>query len=168
MTEPRAPAGICLAAGASTRMGSPKPLLGFGGRTALELVTDALIHGGCDPVVLVLGAAADEILAGSDVPLGVRVCVNERWPEGRSGSLLAGIRATPDAPAWVVLPVDHPLATSADVAALIGAWREGRPPVARVVREGRGGHPVLLDAALGADGIGLIDQAEIVIAVEHN
>jgi CTP:molybdopterin cytidylyltransferase MocA len=136
-------------------MGSPKALLAFGDETAAGLALHALAEGGCAPVALVLGAAAAEVRAGVAIPANAEVVVNERWEQGRSGSLQAGIRALFDAPAWVVLPVDHPLVTSMDVRALVGAWRESRAPVVRLVREGRGGHPVLLDAGLRGELLGL-------------
>jgi nicotine blue oxidoreductase len=132
-------------------MGRPKALLPFGDETAAGLALRALTEGGCAPVVLVLGAAADEVRAGLAIPDGVRVVSNERWEEGRSGSLQEAVRAVPDAPAWVLLPVDHPLVTAEDVAALVRGWREARSPVVRAVRDGRGGHPVLLDARLRDD-----------------
>ena len=141
-------AGICLAAGASTRMGSPKALLRFGDETALARGISTLRQGGCDPVVVVLGAAADEIRLAVPVDAAVRIVVNERWELGRSGSIQAGIRAAPDADAYVILPVDHPLATAGDVAALVAAFEDSRPPLVRPVHGGRGGHPILLSAAL--------------------
>jgi CTP:molybdopterin cytidylyltransferase MocA len=140
-------AGICLAAGASTRMGSPKALLDFGGRTAVEIAVANLRRGGCGSVFVVVGAEAERIRAA--VPAGVTVVANEGWRKGRTGSVRTGIDAAGDAPAFVLLPVDHPLVVPDDVAALLEAWRAGgRPPVVRTVREGRGGHPILIDAAL--------------------
>lgn len=153
-----APAGLCLAAGASSRMGRPKALLPFGDRTALGLCLAALRDGGCDPVVAVLGAAAAEIRAAVRPPAGTRLVDHPGWARGRTGSLKAALAAAPAAPAFVILPVDHPLATAADVAALIAAWREGRPPVVRPVREGSGGHPILIDAALRGEVLALGDD----------
>jgi nicotine blue oxidoreductase len=140
-------------------MGEPKPLLRFGDATALDLAVAALAEGGCDPVVAVLGARAEELLDRVAPP--ARAVVHPGWESGRSGSLLAGLRATRDAPAWIVLPVDHPLVLPADVRALASAWRASRPPVVRVVRDGRGGHPVLLDAALAEEVLALGDDAPL-------
>jgi molybdenum cofactor cytidylyltransferase len=139
------PAGVCLAAGASSRMGEHKALLPFGDRTALALAVQNLLAGGCAPVIVVLGADADR--AAAEVPdhPDVRVVVNSRWEAGRTGGLKLGIEAAQisGATAFVVLPVDHPLVTRRDVSALVTAWRTSGATVVRCVHEGRGGHPVL-------------------------
>ena len=152
------PAGICLAAGASSRMGSPKALVSLAGRTAVWRALTALREGGCDPVVLVLGASADEVRAAGNIPEGIRVVVHDGWATGRSGSLKAGVAACHGAPAFVILPVDHLLVAAADVAALVRAWRQDRPPLVRPLRDGRGGHPVLFDAALTESLLSLGDD----------
>jgi CTP:molybdopterin cytidylyltransferase MocA len=139
-------------------MGGPKALLRLGGSTALERVVRALAAGGCEPVVAVLGAGVEEILRKATIPVGVEVTVHDGWERGRTGSLKAGIRAAPDSPAWVVFPVDHPLATADDVRSLVEAWRGPRPPVVRPGREGRGGHPILIDASLVGDLLALGDD----------
>lgn len=153
-------AGICLAAGGSTRMGSPKALLDFGGRTALSIAVANLRGGGCDPVVAVVGADADRVRAA--VPEGVTIAVNPDWREGRSGSVRVGIDAATGAGAFVILPVDHPLVVPEDVAAIVAAWRDGRrPPVVRTVREGKGGHPILIDAAVAPEVLALPADAPL-------
>jgi nicotine blue oxidoreductase len=155
-----AAAGICLAAGGSTRMGSPKALLDFGGRTAMEIAVSNLRDGGCDPVVAVIGADAKRVRAA--VPEGVTVAVNPDWREGRSGSVRAGIDAARSAAAFVILPVDHPLVVPEDVAAIVHAWRDGgRPPVVRTVCGGRGGHPILIDAAVVSEVLALPADAPL-------
>jgi len=161
-----APAGLVLAAGASSRMGSPKALLDYGGETGLERVVRALSGGGCAPVVVVLGAGAEEIRPR--VPEVARAVVHESWAAGRTGSLKAGIVAAAGAAAWVVLPVDHPLATAEDVAALVAAWRTARPPLARAVHGGRGGHPVLLDARLREELLALGDDEPLRTVVRRH
>jgi CTP:molybdopterin cytidylyltransferase MocA len=64
-TRPGPVAGILLAAGAGTRYGNPKALVdGW-----LADSVDTLFEGGCDPVLVVLGASARE--AQALVPDGV-------------------------------------------------------------------------------------------------
>ncbi|MCX5878009.1 MAG: NTP transferase domain-containing protein, partial [Deltaproteobacteria bacterium] len=56
-------AGLVLAAGASTRMGTPKQLLPVGTDLLLERVLEQSLHSNLDLVVLVLGFMAKEIRA---------------------------------------------------------------------------------------------------------
>jgi CTP:molybdopterin cytidylyltransferase MocA len=137
-------AGLLLAAGAGTRMGRPKALVvDDDGTSWLARGVEALRAGGCDEVVVVLGAAADE--ARGLVPDDVAVVVAVDWAEGMSASLRAGLKhlEDTDADAALVSLVDLPdvtdavvrrvLATGADPAALIRTTYDGRP-----------GHPVVL------------------------
>jgi CTP:molybdopterin cytidylyltransferase MocA len=153
-----APTGILLAAGASTRMGSPKALREYDGVPAIRRVTGTLLAGGCDRVVVVLGADEESIRPAVPDRPEVTVVVNELWERGRTGSLRAALRATRDAPAWILHPVDHPLVIPEDVRALIAAWVPSETPLVRPVHEGRGGHPILLDAMLREDLLALGDD----------
>ncbi len=96
--------GIVLAAGASTRMGHPKALLPMPDGRPLAAHQAALLRAaGCDPVVIVLGADAERIHAEL---ADESVVENPLWPTGRFSSIQAGIRACPDAEAFLLLPVD--------------------------------------------------------------
>jgi molybdenum cofactor cytidylyltransferase len=82
--------GLVLAAGSSRRMGSPKQLLVVRGKPLLELVVGQVNASNLDQVVVVLGAAADEIQ--SRVDLGrARVLVNPDHAAGMASSLKAGL-----------------------------------------------------------------------------
>ncbi len=85
-------AGFVLAAGAGRRAGGPKALRrAADGRSWLQHSVDVLHAGGCGPVAVVLGAAADEACGTlSSVPAVVTL-VNEGWEEG--DGLLAATRA---------------------------------------------------------------------------
>ena len=85
-------AGLVLAAGAGRRYGSPKALVRLGDRLLVERAADLLAAGGCDPVLVVLGAAADEVLATAALPETV---LNPDWATGMGSSLRAGLAALP-------------------------------------------------------------------------
>jgi molybdenum cofactor cytidylyltransferase len=122
---------VVLAAGRSTRMGTPKLLLALGGRSVLRHVIDHVRGSRCDGIVVVVGEAADRVAAEARGP-GVRIVVNERYREGMGTSLAAGIAAlTPECEAAVVLLGDQPCVTAAVINALIDAHRTtGKPIVA--------------------------------------
>lgn len=132
--------GVLLAAGAGRRYGGPKALAHGGEwlRHALEVLRD----GGCEPVRVVLGAAADEAMALLPDPTPAVVAAD--WADGMSASLRAGLTAVAgtEADAALVHLVDLPdvgAAVVARVAALAGPG-----VVARATYRGRPGHPVLL------------------------
>jgi molybdenum cofactor cytidylyltransferase len=82
-----------LAAGGSSRMGQPKQLLPFQNKTLIEHVVSAATDSLCDPIVLVLGAYSERIIATIHVPARVHIEVNEQWQEGLASSLRAGVQA---------------------------------------------------------------------------
>ncbi len=138
--------GLLLAAGAGTRMGMPKALVRDpGGRPWLETAVGVLRDGGCDRVVVVLGARAEE--ARPLVPVGVEVVVAHEWARGLSASLVAGLthldETLPPAPdAALVLLVDLPDLVPEVVARLLP---DAAPAtLARAAYDGVPGHPVVL------------------------
>ncbi len=141
---------IVLAAGSSRRMGGPKPLLDFDGRTCLSLVLSACLGSRAEETVLVLGADADLVRAaaenGGKLPDSVSVVFNDRHASGQTSTLKAGLESIAgDADGFMILPVDHPLITSDDVDALIE--RIEMKPRGRTIfvacHENSRGHPVL-------------------------
>lgn len=131
---------VVLAAGASTRMGTPKQLLRYEGETLLRRAALAALGAGCRPVVVVTGAhaaRAGEELRGLDV-LEVE---NGLWETGMASSVRAGLGAVEgsDADAVVFVLCDQPHVTSEIIAALIDAHRAtGRRVVAAEYGEGFG------------------------------
>ena len=145
--------GIVLAAGRSSRMGKSKALLDIDGETFLERAIGILLGGGCESVTVVLapgeaaGRPGDLARARGAGPI-------ENPLEGAEqiDSLRLGLEALPDdAEAAIALPVDHPLANAATVAALIRTFRSTRAPIVRPVYRDRPGHPVLFARAVWAE-----------------
>jgi len=152
-------AAIVLAAGASSRFGSPKALALLEGRPILEHVLDAVRTAGIDEIVVVLGHAAQEIEDGIDWLSEHRV----RNPDPRhlSGSLQIGLAAAleiePPVKAVVVVLGDQPRTRPEVIRALISAGRsdDEHPVVIPHYADGGGANPVLLRS----DGFGLVDEA---------
>lgn len=140
--SPRRPVralGLLLAAGAGTRYGGPKALVE--GWAADRVM--ALREGGCDGVVVVLGAQAEA--ARRRVPGDVEVVVAEDWESGMGASLRAGLAAagTSQADVAVVVLVDTPGLTAASVARVLGS-SYGPAALVQAVYDGAPGHPVVL------------------------
>lgn len=133
--------GLLLAAGAGSRMGTPKALVD----DWLVRSVAALREGGCDDVAVVLGAAVEEAaerLSGEE-----RVVVATDWARGMSASLRAGLdalmtTATGESDAALVHLVDLP-DVGADVVGRVA--RLATPDaLARAAYAGKPGHPVLI------------------------
>ena len=162
-------AAVILAAGASTRFGSPKQLARVGDRTMLARVIDTAREANLAPIVVVVpsGIAA----RGDVVPV-----VNARSEEGLSRSLRMGIAVlSPDVGAAVILLGDQPTLSVETIRLVVGAARNDRPVVAARA-DGRLGPPVLLlreafrlaHEATGDEGLRsiLTDHSQLVTPVD--
>lgn len=141
-------AGVLLAAGEGSRLGTPKALVRVAGIPLVERGVSLLREGGAAPVVVVTGAADVDVLGA----IGVH---NPDWRTGMGSSLAAALAAVPaDVAAAVVALVDQPLVGPRAIARLIDAYRGG----ARVVvatYQSRPRNPVLLARSHWADVLAL-------------
>ncbi|MBL1099873.1 nucleotidyltransferase family protein [Streptomyces coffeae] len=145
-------AGVLLAAGGGRRLGGrPKALLRHRGRPLVEHAARALREGGCAPVHIVLGAAAEEVRARAELP-GCVLVDNPDWEGGMGSSLRAGLAslAGTGAAAALVTLVDQPGVGAEAVARLLAAYRSP-DSLAAAEYEGVRGHPVLFGADRWAD-----------------
>ncbi|MGG2459576.1 nucleotidyltransferase family protein [Streptomyces sp. RGM 3693] len=145
-------AGLLLAAGGGRRLGGrPKALLDHRGRPLVEHAARVLRDGGCGPVHIVLGAAAEAVRARAELA-DYGVSVNPDWAQGMGSSLRVGLTALAGsgADAVVVSLVDQPGIGAAAVARVVAAYT-GRDALAAAAYGGERGHPVLFGAERWAD-----------------
>lgn len=140
-------AALVLAAGSSSRMGRPKPLLPLGGRPLVLHAVDAALESGLDRVLVVVGAAAEAVEAVLGDDPRVEPVRNPDHASGQASSLRAGLRAAAtirDCEAVVVLLADQPGVTPDAIRAVVDEFRAGGGPVVQAAYGGRPGHPTLL------------------------
>ncbi len=140
--------GIILAAGRSSRMGRIKQLLDFEGRTMLEQIMNNALESSLNRVIVVLGHAADQIrnVVSFD---RVQVIINDRYDQGISTSLQAGLAGVRDDEAGAVFILgDQPLVGSEVINKLVKAYQQKRAPLVIPFCRGERGNPVLVDRAL--------------------
>jgi CTP:molybdopterin cytidylyltransferase MocA len=132
-------AAVVLAAGASTRFGSPKqrlllsPVLGRVRRAT-----------SIDDIVVVLGA--------HDVKTDARAIHCADWERGPGASLRCGLAELPqDAEAAVVVLADGPALSSQAIDRVVDAWRKGESDVVAASYGGNRGHPVVLGRRIWAN-----------------
>ncbi|MBY8885836.1 nucleotidyltransferase family protein [Streptomyces sp. PTM05] len=141
-------AGLLLAAGAGRRLGGrPKALLEYRGGLLVEHAARVLREGGCDPVHVVLGAAADAVRERATGLGPYRLVDNPEWAEGMGSSLRRGLAslAGSRARAVVVALVDQPGIGPDAVRRVIGEGLGDAPDsaLAAAAYDGKRGHPVL-------------------------
>lgn len=133
-------AGIVLGAGGSRRLGRPKQTLPFGDTTLLGWVVRDAEGSSLDDVVLVVGGAADEALAGVE-PGRARIARNDAYGSGCASSLLAGLDAMAGCDAAMLLLGDMPGVDPTVIDAVRGDWEVHRPWGAVTSYDGEPGHP---------------------------
>jgi len=138
-------AGLILAAGESSRMGTPKATLTYRGRTFLELIVGTLREGGLDRMVVVLGHQAEDIQRQVEIE-PAQVVINPDYRSGQTSSLQVGLRAlmADDLEAVLLCLVDHPAVSGETVRRIVAAFRQCGAPVVVPTYHGRRGHPVLI------------------------
>ncbi|RJR16884.1 MAG: nucleotidyltransferase family protein [Desulfobacteraceae bacterium] len=145
-------AGIVLAAGASSRMGSPKQLLGFGKTTLLGRVLNEALSSELDSVVVVLGYMAEEIAASlEDLASNPRLSVllNKDYEKGLSSSIKAGLAFVErDYDHVMILLADMPFISRSIINRLISNYMVSGLPLGAVNAGGRRSHPVILSRCL--------------------
>jgi CTP:molybdopterin cytidylyltransferase MocA len=111
-----------------------------------------LDEAGYAPIVVVLGHAPDAIRDAIPSDVDVSVVVNERYQDGRSSSIVAGVGAVAAARADAVLigSVDQPRSVGM-LRTLREGWERERPLIAVPSLDHRVGHPPVF-------GAGVIDE----------
>jgi molybdenum cofactor cytidylyltransferase len=103
---------VLLAAGPSSRLGTPKQLLLFRGLPLIRHLALEACASQATRIVIVLGSQSDTIRPLLH-DLRVEVVINEQWNEGMASSLRAGVEAaTRDASAVLLLVCDQPFVTT--------------------------------------------------------
>ena len=136
---------IVLAAGASTRLGQPKQLLPYRGRTLLDASLDTARACSVDQIVVALGGAAPEVRERVDLS-GCALVDNVHHTSGCSSSIVAALDVVdPRADSVVLLLGDQPDVDPASIDALIAL---GDVPIAVCRYDDGRGHPFLFGLAV--------------------
>jgi molybdenum cofactor cytidylyltransferase len=126
MPERRRVAGVLLAAGTSSRMGTNKLLVELDGESVIRRAVRQACDANLDPVIVVLGYQAD-LVAATVKDLDVMPVVNERYHDGINTSVQLGITHVPNqCDAAVVLLADMPRVTTSMIDALVDRYVAGR------------------------------------------
>jgi len=132
--------GILLAAGKGARFGGDKLLSTLPDGQQIALAAARNLQPACDRLLVVL-RPGDMALADLFTAEGFAVVICQDADAGMGHSLAAGVRASPEASAWIVTLADMPYIQSTSHHAVATRLRAGDSLVATKF-QGRRGHPV--------------------------
>ncbi len=136
---------VVLAAGGSSRFGSPKQLHEWQGQPLLRHVVMQVLAAPVQQVIVVLGAYFEEIAPVLD-GLPVTVVRNEDWQKGQSTSMKAGLRASASGTQAALFVLgDQPHLPADLLRQLLDAHRRTLAPIVAPRHQGRRGNPVIFD-----------------------
>lgn len=142
-------AGILLAAGTSSRMGSNKLLFELDGESVIRRAVRRALAGGLSPLVVILGHESDRVWKEiEDLPC--EWGLNPLYREGINTSLKAGVMAVRGfkAKAAMVMLADMPFVTAEMIAAMIARYRQSTAPLVISDYEGVNAPPMVYDQSL--------------------
>src|ERR1700731_915860 len=172
---------VILAAGESSRLGQPKQLVQFQGKTLLRHTIDEATQAGCGPIVVVIGSERNEIsheLKSSDVV----VVENTHWRSGIGTSIRAGVctlidcfdsnskrflhfgrndkdaSTLPFVDALVLLVCDQPFVDRDVIRSLIALRKKTDKPIVASSYAGTVGVPALFDRVCFPELLALADN----------
>jgi len=147
-------AALILAAGAGTRFGMPKALAISDGIRWLDLAVAKCRLAGYDPICVVVGCRAAEVEAACTTTAsdpGVVWARNEPWEQGRTGSIICGLKMLKETSGSIdgvlIFPVDFPFVRGETLTHLGGRFREleeGRHSILLPSHENKRGHPIVV------------------------
>ncbi len=151
---------ILLAAGESSRMGKPKPLLPWFGQSLVEAQIESLIAGGVHRVIVVTGARGSEVEKAIPDSSTVAKVRNSRYMDGKTTSIKAGLKlVSSDCIAILLLAVDQPRPHWV-VRRVIDSHLESNSPVTSPRFEGHGAHPLAFHPDLIPELHGIDEERE--------
>lgn len=136
---------IILAGGESKRMGTPKMILPFMGKTMLGKVIENVTGSAVDSTLVVLGSENEKITSIVESS-PVKYCYNYNYKEGMLSSVICGIRNLPDkTDATLIFQGDQPLIPPIVADMVIEAYLSSDKGIVMPLFRGKRGHPLLID-----------------------
>lgn len=140
---------IILAAGNSSRLGQPKQLLKFKGRTLIRRAAETALETKAETIVVVLGANFEAIKKEIE-DLDCAIVFNEKWNAGMSSSLKVGLERlleiAPGISGAIVSLCDQPLIRKEHFDELIEKFFQTNKPIVSAFYDEQFGVPALFSA----------------------
>ncbi len=164
---------VILAAGESSRLGQPKQLIQFRGKTLVRRIVDAAREAGCSPKVVVIGSDKDKVARELEQTNAV-IVENVNWKNGMGTSIRSAVQhlidIAPNVEAIVLLVCDQPFVDSRAIEQLIALREKTKKAVVASSYAGTLGVPALFDRSCAQELLGLddADGAKSIILSNHD
>lgn len=150
-SQPFSIAVIILAAGRSARLGSPKQLLSYRGKTLLQHTIDTALESQASPILVVLGSGKDAIKKELEQKQ-VFILENSSWESGMASSISCGItnlqELAPESEAAILMVCDQPFVNAKLLNNLITKHKETRQSIVASSYANTLGTPALFHQSL--------------------
>ncbi len=141
---------ILLAAGESSRLGTPKQLLMYKGKNLMQHTIDMTLTLGMDTFI-VLGAYGEKIQNQVNT-FDAKIVENEEWNEGLSSSIRKGLEAVlnsnPDTEAVILLLCDQPFLSAEILKLILEKYQETGLPIVHCHYGEASGPPTLFHRSM--------------------
>ena len=138
--------GIVLAAGLSSRFGSPKTLADIHGNSVITFLLKKVVQTKLSEIIVVLGANKEKIQPSIFKHTMIQIVYNKHYKFGQTSSVQTGLKsASSQSSGFMLLPVDCPFVKVSTVDTLINHFMTLQPPIIIPTFENRKGHPPVIN-----------------------
>jgi molybdenum cofactor cytidylyltransferase len=143
---------LILAAGNSSRLGSPKQLIEFEGQTLIERITETALSIS-EEIVMVLGGNAEHILPKLERFKNiVSIVINPEWQEGMGTSIRLGVEKLAEKSDLIlILLSDQPYISKVLLHNMVQTFASSSKPIVACVYSNTLGVPILFDKSVFPD-----------------
>ena len=156
--QPFSIAAIILAAGRSARLGSPKQLLSYRGKTLLQHSIDTALESMANPILVVLGSGKDTIKKELE-QTQIFILENSSWESGMASSISCGINnlqiIAPEAEAVILMVCDQPFVNAKLLNDLITKHKDSKQSIVASSYADTLGTPALFHKSLFSELLAL-------------
>jgi molybdenum cofactor cytidylyltransferase len=142
-------AAIILAAGGSSRMGQPKQLIKWQGKTFLNHIIEKIDQTNLSPIIIVLGAHSNKIKQTLVENSKISIVENTHWQEGLSTSVKLAIEKLPaDIDSVIIFLVDQPQVRIETINSLVKKSENSIAEVIIPLKDNKKGNPILIKSSV--------------------
>ena len=153
---------LLLAAGTSSRMGIPKPLLQWRGNNLVNYQIESLFNCGADEVILVLGHEHKTVskTIATNNHNRLKIAINSDYKTGKTTSIKSGLKlVAKETTDIILLAIDQPRSPET-ISRVLNSHISKNPLITSPKYNGHGGHPLIFSNSLKTELENIDEQTE--------